>query len=375
MWFGCVLIPALWPGICICIMAGPLSPLARAFQPGSADPPTDPPTDPRDQDPPSTVAGAASGALDSTLSGLKSEIVALIRAELGNVRTEFASSEYPPPPSGELKFSDLGKAKLGELPRVVGDSAQAGTSGTTRDGLSASKEFFGQLESLISNSSKTKQFENADYLDVFDWCSLIDDGFRILPHPGHSQPYRFSIEQDETYKRIFDKFKDKIKNPVDNGSLQEYHFMFCSTFYLSCSVAALSAACAEGFRDLTDDYVGISRQQADIFCNVTKTLAEVESQARARFASIRIKHDPCQDPTFQRVVAEEVNQPDLTHQGSEMLLRKAREYLLLRSAAITKEGAKAGASALFGGDKSNKRGKNKDEKLKTKQEKGSKSET
>lgn len=344
-----------------------LSPLAREFISSNTDPVL---PGPRDQGG-SGDSIITTNALDSTLSNFRSELLSALSEQLDNVRKEFASrvipSEFP-----ELKSDDPGKAKVGEL--LHGNPSHAGSSGTAPVGLPASKELLGALEARIANSPETKHFENATYLDVHDWSAVIEDGFRVLPHPGHPEPYRFSIEQDETYKRIFHKFEDKIKNPIDNGALQEYHSMFCSTFYLSCSVAALAAACSEGFRDISDGYVGITREQAEIFCSVTKTLAEVESQARARFAFLRIKNDPHQDPAFQRVVAEEVNKPDFTSQGSSSVQSKHDEYCKLLSVAISKEGAKIGAAGRFEVDKPNK-GKKRNPKLKQKEtEKGSKSE-
>ena len=132
----------------------------------------------------------------------------------------------------------------------------------------------------------------------------------------------------------------------------------------------LSAVCAEGFTDLTDEVVCISRGQAELICSVTKTLAEIESQARARFAHIRIKHDPLQDSAFQRIVAEEVNQTELSSQGSSDITRLLREYQLLRSSAIAKEGSKVGAAALFKVKTDNK----KNDKKKKNSGKDSKSE-
>ena len=335
----------------------PLSPNASAFRPSSDPNPKDPAE--FEFPPPGVSEPKFASALDtSTFDLLKDSLLAVIEAKLSDVRSEFASQANSPV-TGAAVSGVTGKAKLGQLSQ--GNSSQAGTSTDILREPVASKDLLSQVASLVATAPKSNRFEEASFLDVHEFISLIEDGFRILPPVGPNRPHRFSIEGDQTYQRIYEKYKDKIKNPLDNGSLQEYHALFCSTLYISCSVAALSAVCAEGFTDLTDEVVCISRGQAELICSVTKTLAEIESQARARFAHIRIKHDPLQDSAFQRIVAEEVNQTELSSQGSSDITRLLREYQLLRSSAIAKEGSKVGAAALFKVKTDNK---NKDKKKK-----------
>ena len=77
--------------------------------------------------------------------------------------------------------------------------------------------------------------DDKPYLPIAIFSNLIEDGFRVLPFPGApDKPHKFLIENDETYKRICEAYKSAKQPLRDIGAVQEYHSLYCNTFYLSC---------------------------------------------------------------------------------------------------------------------------------------------
>ena len=276
--------------------------------------------------------------------------VAAIESSVQQLLSAFLASNIPRPPPADSSVDSKGKAAIG-VGADSGEGSGAHSGSPAVAGLvqhaSAATGFPAAAPGPSDGARRVfpVELDNKPYLPVDYYGQLIADGFRVQPYHGtaDSKPHRFAIDSDETYKRIYDAFKGSKQAVRDIGAIQEYHGLYCNTFYLSCCQAALTTLLHEGVEPAGDNRFVISGEQLDALTQATKTLGEVERSLRDRFAFIRLKYDPSKDPEFEQYAAEQLHNPELDHYGSLNFGAMHKEFSGDRRTFALKGFAKASA--------------------------------
>ena len=278
--------------------------------------------------------------------------VAAIESSVQQLLSALLPSNIPRPQLADSSVDSKGKAAI-RLGADSGEGSGAHSGSPAAAGLvhhhAAAATGFPAAAPGPSDGARRVfpiELDNKPYLPVEYYGQLIADGFRTQPFHGtaDSKPHRFAIDSDETYKRIYDAFKGSKQAVRDIGAIQEYHGLYCNTFYLSCCQAALTTLLHEGVEPAGDNRFVISGEQLDALTQATKTLGEVERSMRDRFAFIRLKYDPSKDPEFEQYASEQLHNPELDHYGSANIGVMQKEFSADRRTFALKNYAKASAS-------------------------------